>query len=129
MLRFQKLKLKPTFEQIVIFFSALNCQNKLQSTSFHLSEFADESFNKMRRSTVNSHGPNSITLVNDIKALLEALSRGGVFSVYRAKADPRWYLNVFFFEQLYASLNSFKSMNLYKSKFPNSSIHQYWFSQ
>lgn len=64
----------------------------------YLLKFADETFNKMGRRTINSNCFYSITLIYGLKALLEALSRWGILTIHATEANPRWNIDVFFFK-------------------------------
>lgn len=70
----------------------------------NLLEFADETLNKMWRSTVYANCFYFVALIYYKKALLKSLSWWGIFTIYRTEADPRWNFNVFFFQQLQTCL-------------------------
>lgn len=81
--------------------SNLNCKG----FSSYLFELCNQSFNKMRRCTVYANRIYFVTFIYRIEALLEALSRWCILTIYGAKADPGWNLDVFFFEQLHTGLH------------------------
>lgn len=60
----------------------------------------------MGRCTVYTNCIYFITVIYNIKALLEALSWGGILTINGGKTDPRWDLHIFFLEQLNTSLQN-----------------------
>lgn len=84
--------------------SIMSNQNKLASIPIYLLKFADETFNKMGRCTVNSNCIYFIALIYYFKALLKTLPRWCILTIHRAEANPGWNFDVFFFKQLNTGL-------------------------
>lgn len=74
------------------------------SLPIYLLKFADETFNKMGRCTVNSNCIYFVALIYYFKALLKTFPRWCILTIHRAEANPGWNFYVFFFKQLNTGL-------------------------